>query len=229
MRFPTIALVSLGALSAATIVAPLATAAPKRANVMERQIDAKGFTGVSLEGSMDVRVEQGEETRVIARGSQAALETLDTRVDDGVLRLKQKNNTRLPSGERLSVSVTLPNLRSFLLAGSGNVVLNKLKADKLEVKIAGSGDIAANGTCQSLSINVAGSGDIKARDLQCGSVAVRIAGSGDVSAFASESFSARVMGSGDINVYGNPKDRSKTILGGGRVTYHGATTGSGRR
>ncbi|MCH8684958.1 head GIN domain-containing protein [Pedomonas mirosovicensis] len=214
MRLKTIALVAFSSLSVATAVA---IAAPNRAAVIERQIDAKGFTGVSLEGSMDVRIQQGDKISVVARGSQAALDDLEPKVDDGVLRLKQKQGSRT---DRLTVTVTMPDLRSFLLAGSGDVAMNSLKADELEIKIAGSGDIAANGTCTSLTINVAGSGNIRAKDLRCDSVAIRIAGSGDVSAYASQSFSARVMGSGDIDVYGNPKDRSKTILGGGGVTYH---------
>lgn len=228
MRVPTLALVSLALLAAVPVAEP-AGAAPGKSSAIERQIDVGSFTGVALEGAMDVRILQGDRTRVLARGSQAALDSLVPRVEDGVLRLKQRDNVRLPAGDRLLVTVTMPTLNSLLLAGSGNVSIDRISTDKLELKLAGSGDITANGTCRILSINVAGSGEVKTENLHCDTVAVRIAGSGDVTTHAREAFSARIMGSGDIDVYGNPKNRSRTVLGSGNITYHDGDAGSRRR
>lgn len=210
---------SPGGLSLATP----ASAAPKASAIQQQRIDAKGFTGVTLEGEMNVIIEQGPDTQVIARGSQDALAELDPEVEDGVLRLKEKKGlmrARLRTRtEPVTVTIRMPDLRSFSLAGSGDVTFKQVKADTLDLKIAGSGDINASGACKTLNISLAGSGDINARDFKCEAVTVKIAGSGDISTYASKDFSARIMGAGDINVYGNPVNRSRTVLGSGNITY----------
>src|SRR5690606_28998678 len=81
MRSRTI-LTAVGALSLAVTAAA--------AQAAERRIDATGFTAVSMQGDMNVVIEQGATIEVIARGSQAALADLDPVVEKGVLRLKEK-------------------------------------------------------------------------------------------------------------------------------------------
>lgn len=215
MRTRTI-LTAVGALSLAVTAAA--------AQAAERRIDATGFTAVSMQGDMNVVIEQGANIEVIARGSQAALADLDPVVEKGVLRLKEKKGIvreRLRVKEDIAtVTIRMPTLTSFALAGAGNVILKDVKTKDLEVKIAGSGDIEATGTCTALTLRLAGSGDINAKDLKCQSVDVKIAGSGDVSTHASQAFNATIMGAGDIDVYGNPKDRNRKVFGAGDITYH---------
>lgn len=207
----------------ALVASAVAVAAPAKRKPDERRIEATGFTGVALEGEMNVVIEQGNETQVIARGTKAALADLDPVVEKGVLRLKEKKGfirerLRVKS-DVATVTIRMPNLTSFSLAGAGNATFKELKTGNLELKIAGSGDIDASGSCKALNINLAGSGDINAKDFKCEAVAVKIAGAGDVSTYASRDFSARIMGAGSINVYGNPVNRSRSVFGAGDITY----------
>lgn len=212
---------SLAASTAAVLTLPASTAAAQTA---ERRINAAGFTAVTMQGDMNVVIEHGDRIEVIARGSQAALADLDPVVEKGVLRLKEKKGL---VRERLRVKddiatifIRMPTLTSFALAGAGNVTLKEVKANDLEMKIAGSGDIDATGTCKTLSLRLAGSGDVNAKDLKCQSVDVKIAGAGDVSTYAAQDFNATIMGAGDINVYGNPKNRNRKVFGAGDINYH---------
>ena len=207
-----------------SVLSLVAATSASPAVAAERRIDATGFTAVSMQGGMNVVIEQGEKIEAIARGSQAALADLDPVVEKGVLRLKEKKGIvreRLSSSEDVAtVYIRMPILTSFALAGAGDVILKDVKANDLEVKIAGSGDIDASGSCKALTLRLAGSGDINAKDLKCQSVDVKIAGSGDVSTYAAQDFNATIMGAGDINVYGNPKNRNRKIFGAGDITYH---------
>lgn len=206
-----------------TALAAMAATQPAAAADSERRINATGFKGVSLEGSMNVVIDQAPNTLVIAKGSYEALEELDIKVDDGVLRLRQKDRKGVrvtTKNQRVTILIRMPALDSFSLAGAGNVTLNNLKANKLDIDIAGSGNVSATGTCNELEIDIAGSGDITAQNFKCRKVSISVAGSGDASVYADSSFSANIMGSGDINVYGNPKARSKRVLGGGKIVYH---------
>lgn len=205
---------------AASLAAAGVVLAPAAAVAAEKRIEATGFTGVTLQGKMNVVIEQGRETQVIARGSDQALADLEVDVEKSVLRLKQKRGARTGEGEdRVTISIRMPTLESFALAGTGNVSLNQIRAATLELKIAGAGDIKATGGCHTLNISLAGSGDVDAKDFKCETVSVKIAGSGDVSAYASKDFSARIAGSGDIDVYGNPENRSRSVFGSGEINY----------
>lgn len=215
------------ALAVTTAVIPAISASgsakTSKAQQTERRIDATGFTGVSLEGGMNVIIEHGAKTEVIARGSMAALADLDPVVEKGVLRLKEKKGIlreRLRvKHDVVTVTITMPKLKSFSLAGAGDVTFKNVIADDLDLKIAGSGDIAATGSCRKLNISVAGSGDIEAKNFRCEAVTVKITGSGDVSTYASRDFTARIMGAGSIEVYGNPVNRSRSVFGAGDITY----------
>ena len=227
MRLPVLSAVLAGGLTFALLAASTAAspaAAPASAKLDERRINASGFTGVSLEGRMNVILEQGAQTDVVARGSKAALADLDLIVEKGVLRLKEKKGFMRANlrnkNDVATVTIRMPNLTSFSLAGAGDVTLKQLKADTLDLRVAGAGDINAAGTCQTLTITLAGSGDVDAKDFKCEAVAVKITGAGDVSTYASRDFSARIMGAGSIDVYGNPENRKRSVLGAGDITYY---------
>lgn len=223
--FLACACVVVAAMTAASpAVVASSSAKPKKVQQSERRIDATGFTGVTLEGGMNVIIEHGARTEVIARGSMAALADLDPEVEKGILRLKEKKGIlrerlRVKS-DVVTITITMPKLKSFSLAGAGDVTFKNVIADDLDLKIAGSGSITANGSCRKLNISLAGSGDIDAKNFRCEAVTVKITGSGDVSTYASRDFTARIMGAGSIDVYGNPENRSRSVFGAGDITYH---------
>jgi hypothetical protein len=122
-------------------------------------------------------------------------------------------------GQPVTVEITLPNLPTASIEGSGDLSLDDVSQDAIELAITGSGGIRVSGAVKRLSVEISGSGDVKAKELQAESAELRVSGSGDIKAQATESLSARVSGSGDIKVWGNPAKRDTRVSGSGDIKF----------
>ena len=120
-------------------------------------------------------------------------------------------------GQIVKVEITLPDLQSACIEGSGDLRLEDLHQDALDLAITGSGTIRATGEVIRLSAEVTGSGDVKAKDLRASVTELQVSGSGDIKAQALQSLKARVTGSGDIKVWGNPSKRDTRVTGSGEI------------
>jgi len=114
---------------------------------------------------------------------------------------------RLGTGAAASVNV----------AGAGESRVGRIDADTLEVNVAGSGSLKAAGAARKLDLSIAGSGDIDLRGVEVGDADVAIAGSGDAVFSSDGTVDASIMGSGDIEVIGNARC-SINKMGSGEVT-----------
>ena len=117
------------------------------------------------------------------------------------------------------VGITLPEISTVSIKGSGTVTLLDLKQESIEFEIAGSGDIFASGEVDSLTVNIAGSGEVNALDLIANQGKLSIAGSGDISAHVKQSVTTNIAGSGDIVIRGHPFNHKNNIAGSGGVKF----------
>ena len=152
-------------------------------------------------------------------------------------RLNIDGNFCFAENEDIKIQLTIPNeLGVIVVNGTANIHSKKpCKADELDIKINGSGNISLklftnrifsningsgnlflSGTCQKLSLGIAGSGNFNGDDLSAYKAKVTIAGSGNASLIAFNELNASVTGSGIINYSGNP-DISINITGSGKV------------
>lgn len=207
----------------------------------QRSFDVGTFHGVSLRGAHDVVVTVGGQPSVRAEGDTAALDGLDIRVEDGVLRVDTKRNWswRGPGGQ-VTVYVTAPSLDTASIGGSGDLRIDRVQAQDFDGSISGSGDmeiaalqaraaefsisgsggIRAAGTADAVDVSIAGSGDATLEALNARQAEVSIMGSGSISIGASESVSGSIMGSGDVTVRGSPRC-SVSRMGSGEVRCGG--------
>ena len=209
--------------------------------VGQRNFEVGPFQAVALEGSHDVVVTVGGEAAVRAEGDAEVIDRLDIRVEDGTLHIGQQRGSWLSGHHgRVTVYVTTPALDKAALAGSGDMRIDRIQSEALEVKIAGSGDIEigqvqarranfsiagsgdihAAGTAEETEISIAGSGDVEIGGLQAQRARVRVAGSGDISLQASETVEGSLMGSGDLVVSGGARC-SVTKMGSGEIRCTG--------
>lgn len=117
------------------------------------------------------------------------------------------------------VGITLPEIATVSIEGSGTVTLFDLKQAGIEFEIAGSGDIFASGEVDLLTVNIAGSGEVNALDLIANQGKLSIAGSGDISAHVKKSVTTNIAGSGDIVIRGHPFNHKNNIAGSGGVKF----------
>lgn len=159
----------------------------------------------------DIQYTQGPVGSLTVSGSKGAVDHLI--IDDGELKFDR----RMRDTGRLSIVMTAPDVKEFVLAGSQNLSIDGYNQDSLTAVIAGSGEMAVRGAAKTLELNIAGSGDIDASGLALDDAEVNIAGSGDAIIAPKLSAEINIAGSGDVELKSNPASLKTSIFGSGSV------------
>ncbi len=200
--------------------------------------DLPKFTSVKLAISASVYLTQSNKQSFRIEASDKLVQLIETKVKDGKLTIKwSKNNVR--HSEKIKIYISMEEIEGVAISGSGDIIADgKIKTDKLELAISGSGDmsfsdleandikskisgsadiyLAGSQTANTLSVSISGSGDVKAAKLPTKNVRVKISGSGDCKVNAIERLDATVSGSGDIYYKGRPIINGK-VAGSGSI------------
>ena len=194
----------------------------------------KQFMGIVLEIPAEVYVKLGDESVVEIRAKRRVLDQILTTIDEDNLVLEY--DTCISNPDSITIFITTASLNYVNIAGSGGVTSKEiLKANEIELKvngsgdinlklnastvhakINGSGDIRLEGKAATLIGGVNGSGDIRAGKLESTNVKVKINGSGDAKVHAVERLNAKINGSGDIRYRGDP-ELIESVNGSGSI------------
>jgi len=224
-------------IAAAVIAASAATSACGQTRVegsgstVSRNYQVGNFHEIEVAGPYDVDVRTGANPGASATGSQNLLDktVVEVRGDKLVIHPQESKSwfhLGWSSHGKARFSVTVPELKGATIAGSGDIRVDKVRGDRFEGTVAGSGGLGVGAMdVQSLKIAIAGSGDAKAGQgrtqsaeyeiagsggIDAGGIAaqtakVSIAGSGSIKAQASGTADVSIMGSGDVAVTGGAK------------------------
>ena len=200
----------------------------------ERSFEVGGFDRVMLAGSQNVVIRVGAAPSVRAEGDAEALERLDIGVERGQLRIGSRRTGSMSwaggRGSGVTVHVTVPALTAAEVAGSGDMRIDRIEAERFNASIAGSGNMEigavaveqgdfsvagsgnmrAAGRAAQAEISIAGSGDLDLGALETRTAAVRVMGSGDATVRATETANITTMGSGDVTVTGGARCSTRT-------------------
>jgi hypothetical protein len=191
---------------------------------VEERRELERFSAVESSGSFDVRIAQGNAFEAVVSIDSNLIDHIATRVHGG--RLLIEPDTAI--GDAVSgphVRVTVPELRSATLSGSGSVVVSAFEQDEaialtlsgsgevvfsgsvpeLAANLSGSGDILLAGAAERVDLDLSGSGTIDAEELEAERGAIELAGSGEVRATILGAARVSLDGSGDIDLFGQPE------------------------
>ena len=193
------------------------------------------FSGVGLSISAELFLSQGNSSKVLIQAEEDQLEKIETIVKNGMLHIKTQS--RNPKFKNVKIWVTVPEINSVHLSGSGKVlaetdikseeldlrvsgsgkiIIDKLEAEEVEVSISGSGNIHLDGTADELGVSISGSGSVIGTGLKVEECSVRISGSGGCKIDAIGELNASISGSGRVTYYSNPQVDA-AISGSGKV------------
>jgi hypothetical protein len=199
--------------------------------------DINRAENIKLAGSYDVEITQGPVTSVKVEADENIIPYIITREEGGYLVIKSRDNVSFSSEHDIKIYITTNKLEKLHLAGSGNIIgKNKFTGgNKLELKIAGSGDIkmevntpdieadiagsgsmTLSGETKDERIKISGVGDFNADQLKAESANVKIAGSGNVKVFADMNLDVSIAGVGSVYYKGSPSIKQH-IAGSGEV------------
>lgn len=180
--------------------------------------DLQNFTGIKSTGANDIHITYGQEFKVTVRGSDNLIPYFKTELVGSTLNLGyDRANVRK---DDIEVFVTLPEIRSVALGGSGSVDIEGRfpLTSFFEAAISGSGEIEIEDPMDAdeTMITISGSGEAEMEKLTAKRAEVRISGSGDAKLRATQALKAKISGSGKIFYHGNPQIEQE-ISGSGRV------------
>jgi hypothetical protein len=201
--------------------------------------DVKGFTKISFGVAGNLYINFGPAFKVVLEGDKSDLDDIITEVSGGRLVIK-KDNWRMNLNERVTVTITMPEINglgvsgsgraeirdavkaselSLSVSGSGKLYTNDLMLSNLDCSISGSGDIiiGGEGNAKTADISISGSGNYTGEKLMIGSADVSVSGSGNCTCNVTESLKGTVSGSGNVNYYGNAAKVDTRVSGSGHV------------
>lgn len=191
--------------------------AQTNADMSRSSADLRDFDGIALGISADVYVSQGD-YNVEITGPEKSIDKVELEVNGGTLGIGTKRGTRNWNSRGVKVNVTMPNLSSIAIGGSGDVKVEGAFNNmcKLSISVGGSGNVDIAGKAKSIEVSVAGSGDVDASGVDADRAEISIAGSGNVKVGTVDKLEASIAGSGDVYYKGNPSVK-KSVVGSGDI------------
>lgn len=205
-------------------------------NVVAQNRAITGFNSIEVSSAIDVTITQDSSFSVKVETDNNLQEFVEVYNDNGVLRIRQKNNTSLDPTHGIKVSVSAPMIRSIDASGACNIVgKNKLttaetfaiglsgscdvdvdvKAPKVDVDVSGSCSVILRGETKDFYVQGSGATSIKAFELLSENAEVDMSGAGDVELYASVKINAEGSGSTSIRYKGNAAVSSNISGAGG--------------
>lgn len=205
-------------------------------NVVTETRAVSGFDKVSLTGSMELFLTQGEQESLEIEGEDNIIAVIETEVRGDTLHIGVKENTTTNPTEPVRVYLTMTEIAGLEVTGassiaaksivsdrltldvngSGDANIETLSAASLKVDISGSGSVEVAGQATDQVIVIGGSGRYQAADLESETVDVEVNGAGEATVWASQTLNADISGSGSVAYYGTPTV-SQNISGSGEV------------
>ena len=195
-----------------------------------------GFDRIKIQGPLKVYIIQGDVESVKLVASPEAIGRTVSSVDGRTLKVRnkyeswswgpkkwfrKKDQWQTPI-EKVTVFITIRDINSITVSGSGNVIFtDPIAANSLAIKLRGSAELSANVSVKNLTSRISGSGRIKLAGTAT-DVRVRLSGSANFSApqLVTENATVHISGSGHASV--NARDQvNATLHGSAGLRYTG--------
>jgi hypothetical protein len=189
--------------------------------VVEEIRDVSDFTAVSNTGSFEVRVSHADSFLVKVEAQENLIAFIETYVSGSTLIVRKRNGVCFTSGPRVIVYVSLPELESVEMTGSGRLVADLADCGDFECANSGSGYISIDTVYAATAfLKNTGSGKLNALEIHVDDIEIFQSGSGSVDA-------GTVFGAADVSINHSSSGRIfSELAGAGDVDAR--LTGSGR-
>jgi hypothetical protein len=201
-----------------------------------------GFDRIRVDGPFDVTVRTGLAPSARANATTAAaLDRISVAVQNSTLVIKPDNTAwgGYPGAApgKITVAVTVADLTSATLAGSGKLAIDRVRGetldlgiggagtltvgqitvDRLNLLLTGSGNATLAGRAADARLVVRGAGSLIAEGLSVAHADILSAGDGTITLTATNTAKVTAAGTGDVTVLGKP-DCTVSAVGAGSVS-----------
>ncbi len=181
--------------------------------------DVSGFNEVELKGVGNLSLEQTGSESLTVEAEEDVLPKIRTEVENKRLIISPERNTSINTTKPINYKLTVKDLNTLEVSGSGNVKAEDINTDELAVTIGGAGDVEIRGSADSQEVEISGSGEYRAGDLESKEAKMDVRGSGLATVNVSDELEAEVSGSGSVEYIGDPTVQQE-VSGAGEVRKH---------
>ena len=186
----------------------------------ERTLEWSGGDTLASDLPANVTYTQGDTPSVVISGPESIVQRVT--LVDGRLSFPDDGEDRhfnIVSGPDriLEVTIPAPDVSHFVLEGYGDLHLNAIDQDSLEIRAEGAGDVEAHGRAGDLRLVLDGAGDADLTALSVDNADVRLSGAGSAQVNASQSANVEIDGVGNVDLTQRPAQLTQDVSGIGRV------------
>ena len=199
-------------------------------NVTSEDRSVSGFNKVSVSGSGNLHIVQGDEESLTIEAEDNILPLITAKVSGNTLKIGFKPGTSISTTKSIEFYLKVKDLDSISASGSGNIDCSGLTADNLIIKTSGSrnidmgnlevniialnssgsGKITLAGITDSQNIKTSGSIKYFGEGLISKSCVINSSGSGELIVSVSDDLNINASGSIKITYIGSPSITQKT-------------------
>jgi len=178
-------------------------------NGSEGRIAWDGSKDVAIAVPSKVRWKRGEGSDIRLRGSEDDLARI--RLDHGTLRVCGDVDDK--------IEIVLPGVafRKVTLAGAGEISMEDIDQDELDLTIAGAGRMKADGRTDDVKLTIAGAGEAQIGKLTAKRIDVNIMGAGEAVISATDDADVTIMGAGNVDLLTRPARHDFDVFGAGDI------------
>lgn len=176
------------------------------------------FNNLRISGANRVTVSQGNEYKVVLKGSSNLIPYFKTSLNGKSLNLSYKDAN--VKQDDIEIFVTMPMIKGASVSGSGGLDIDGSFAaiNEFDLSVSGSGDVSVNHELKVdyMDIRISGSGKVFFQKAIAKEADIDISGSGDAHFQVTDFLKARISGSGEVYYKGTPQIDSR-ITGSGKL------------
>jgi hypothetical protein len=211
-------------------------------NIVTETRTVTTFTAIEVNYPAQVFITQGARESVKVEADDNFLPGLQTVVRGNRLEIfyKVDSGKRINPTKPVKVTIVVKDLREvdfesagelsidglktdgldISVSGAGNLKLNSITTKDLSVDLSGAGSTTASGTADNLNVVISGFGSFTGKDLHSQAADVNLSGAGSATVWVDDELDATISGAGSVNYYGSP-NVTKQISGVGNVSKSG--------
>lgn len=185
--------------------------------VVEKEIAVKNFTGVELATFGNLTIEVGDQEGLRIEAEDNLIKYFEANVFGDTLKIDSRPGVYIRPTRRVHFYLTVKELDTLIVTGSGDVEAPDLKAGRFLVKITGSGDVTMRSLdADDVKVRITGAGNLDISSVEAKRQEITLTGSGDVEIgdLDTDEIEARITGSGDLDIRDGRAEEQRVALSG---------------
>lgn len=205
--------------------------------VTENRTVNEPFTKIEASRGLDIEVIQSEVLSISVEADDNLLEHIETKINNGILKISSDKNIRRSKSKKIKVTVT--NLEKISVssaaeveikntlitpsisfkASSGGEIEAIVEAEKITCNSSSGGEISLHGKALFIDVSVSSGGEINAEELLSNQVIASASSGGSIKTHPIISLDGKVSSGGSISYYNEPNSITKQINSGGSIRF----------